>query len=92
MARDKRPFGTIRKLPSGRYQALYTTPARRRVSAPHTFAARIDAEGWLHQRRVEAEAGRWNPAAIKKPPKITFGGYATTWLGEPPRRRATDQG
>jgi len=45
MARDKRPFGTIRKLPSGRYQAQYTTPEQRRVPAPHTFAARIDAEG-----------------------------------------------
>lgn len=80
MARDKRPFGTIRKLPSGRYQALYTTPARRRVSAPQTFKSRIDAEGWLHQRRVESEAGRWNPAAIKKSPRVTFGDYAATWL------------
>lgn len=80
MARDKRPFGTIRKLPSGRYQALYTTPQMRRVTAPHTFAARIDAEGWLHQRRVEVEAGRWNPAATVKAPKITFGAYAATWL------------
>jgi integrase len=79
MARDKRPFGTIRKLPSGRYQALLTTP-RGRVAAPHTFAARIDAEGWLHQRRVEAEAGRWNPAAVTKTSKVTFGDYAATWL------------
>lgn len=80
MARDKRPFGTIRRLPSGRYQAMYTTPARRRVTAPHTFAARIDAEGWLYQRRVEVEAGRWNPAATVKAPKITFGSYAANWL------------
>jgi integrase len=80
MARDKRPFGTIRKLPSGRYQAQYTTPARRRVPAPHTFAARIDAEGWLHQRRVERDAGTWNPAATAKPAKVTFGDYSSTWL------------
>ena len=79
MARDKRPFGTIRKLPSGRYQALYTTPVGR-VAAPHTFAARIDAEGWLYQRRVEADAGRWNPDVVAKPPKVTFGSYAATWL------------
>lgn len=45
MARDKRLFGTIRKLPSGRYQALFTNAAGKRVSAPHTFDARIDAEG-----------------------------------------------
>jgi len=80
MARDKRPFGTIRKLPSGRYQAQYTTPEQRRVPAPHTFAARIDAEGWLYQRRVEVEAGRWNPTANVKKPKVTFGAYAGTWL------------
>ncbi len=80
MPRDKRPFGTIRRLPSGRYQALYTNPAGRRVVAPHTFTARIDAEGWLHQRRVEAQAGKWNPAATIRPSKITFGAYAATWL------------
>jgi integrase len=50
------------------------------VAAPHTFAARIDAEGWLYQRRVEVEAGRWNPTANVKKPKITFGAYAGTWL------------
>ena len=48
MARDKRLFGTIRRLPSGRYQALNTNTAGKRVTAPHTFAARIDADGWLH--------------------------------------------
>jgi hypothetical protein len=79
VARDKRPFGTIRKLPSGRYQALVSTP-RGRKSAPHTFAARIDVEGWLHQRRMEAEAGRWNRNVVAKPPKVTFGSYAATWL------------
>jgi integrase len=80
MPRDKRPFGTIRKLASGRYQACFTGPHGRRVFAPKTFAARIDAEGWLHQRRVEADAGRWNPAAVTKPAKVTFGDYAATWL------------
>ena len=92
MARDKRPFGTIRRLPSGRYQALYTAPARRRLSAPHTFAARIDAEGWLHQRRVEAEAGRWNPGATAKPAQVTFGVYAATLAGGAPRGGPADQG
>jgi integrase len=80
MARDKRRFGTIRRLPSGRYQALYTTPAGRRVCAPHTFGSRVDAEGWLHQRRVEVESGRWNPAAAAKPARIGFGEYSSKWL------------
>lgn len=80
MARDKRQFGTIRKLPSGRYQALYTNAAGKRVTAPHTFAARIDAEGWLHERRRETEMGRYNPEAVVRRPKITFGDYSQTWL------------
>jgi integrase len=80
MARDKRPFGTIRRLPSGRYQALYTNTAGRRVAAPHTFAARIDAEGWLHERRREIEMGRYNPGAVVRRPRVTFGDHATGWL------------
>jgi integrase len=80
MARSKRQFGTIRRMPSGRYQALYSAPGRGRVFAPHTFAKRIDAEGWLHTRRLEVENGRWNPTATARPSKITFGSYAASWL------------
>jgi integrase len=80
MPRDKRGFGTIRKMPSGRYQACYSNTAGRRVFAPHTFTARIDAEGWLHERRREVEMGRYNPGAVVRRHKVTFGDYATTWL------------
>src|SRR6516225_5140171 len=81
MARDKRGFGTIRKLPSGRYQALYTNTAGTRVTAPNTFAARIDAEAFLADRRRETEIARYNPAAaFVRRPKVTFGDYAATWL------------
>lgn len=80
MAREKRAFGTIRKLPSGRYQAMYTNAAGKRVNAPHTFAARVDAEGWLHERRRESEMARYNPAAVQRRPKITFADYSSTWL------------
>lgn len=80
MTRDKRLFGTIRRLPSGRYQALHTNTAGKRIAAPHTFAARIDAEAWLADRRRETEMGRYNPAAVVRRPKVTFGDYATSWL------------
>jgi integrase len=79
MARDKRLFGTIRKLPSGRYQALYTNTAGKRVAAPKTFRARIDAEAFLADRRREVEMAKYNPAVVRRP-KVTFGDYATTWL------------
>lgn len=80
MARDKRTFGTIRKLPSGRYQAQYTTSLGKRVPAPHTFRARVGAEAWLADRRRETEMGRYNPKAVRKASRLSFGDYAATWL------------
>ena len=46
-ATAKRVFGEISRLPSGRFRARYTGPDGNRHSAPVTFVARIDAEGWL---------------------------------------------
>jgi len=79
MAR-KRSFGNIRELPSGRYQVRFTDPNGNYITAPKTFAARIDAEAWLTDRRREIDANLWNPAAVAKPEKITFGAYAAAWL------------
>lgn len=79
MAR-KRSFGNIRELPSGRHQVRFTDPDGNEVRAPKTFAARIDAEAWLTDRRRESDAKLWNPDVIAKPDKITFGAYASTWL------------
>lgn len=72
----RRSFGTIRKMPSGRYSASYTGPDTRKHFAPTTFDAKIDAEGWLHARRTEMLAGEWRP----KPRAVIFEQYATTWL------------
>jgi integrase len=79
MARDKREFGTIRTMPSGRYQAVYTNRAGKRVTAPKTFHARIDAEAFLADRRREDQMARYNPAVVRRP-KMMFGDYAATWL------------
>ena len=76
----KRSFGNIRALSSGRYQVRFTAPDGSYVTAPKTFAARIDAEAWLTDRRREIDANLWNPAAVPKPEKITFGAYASAWL------------
>ena len=96
MARDKRPFGNIRALPSGRHQVRFTDPHGRYVTAPKTFAARIDAEAWLADRRREIDHQLYDPAAVIKPARITFGGYAATWLanrhvaGRPIKARTRD--
>jgi integrase len=96
MARNKRRFGTIRKLPSGRYQALFTDTVGNRCAAPHTFASDLGAEQWLQDRRDEVEVGRVNPAAVVRPVKVTFREYAERWIterrvkGEPLRPRTRE--
>lgn len=78
--REKRGFGNIRKLPSGRYQVRFTDPDGNYIKAPKTFAAKVDAEAWLTDRRREIDAKLWNPASVAQPEKVTFGAYAATWL------------
>ena len=57
----RRGFGYVRKLPSGRWQASYLGPDLVRRTAPHTFEAKADAEGWLGGRREEVVSGEWQP-------------------------------
>jgi integrase len=102
MARQRRSFGRIRKLPSGRYQASYQGPDLKVHTAPATYAAKVDAEGWLTDRRREIDRELWSPPATAEQKKakrkagIKFGDYAAQWVdtrmvkGEPlrPRTRA----
>lgn len=83
MTRDRRTFGRLRKLPSGRYQASYLGPDGQLHTAPRTFAAKVDAEGWLADRRREIDRELWNPGAgqeAKRRPEVLFGDYAAEWL------------
>ena len=43
----KRGFGSIRKLPSGAFQARYTGPDGAVHKAAHTFQTKGDADAWL---------------------------------------------
>ena len=79
--REKRSFGNIRRLPSGRYQVRYTGPDGSYVTAHRTYAARQDAEAFLTDRRREIDAEEWTASVAKKrAEKLTFGDYAKTWL------------
>jgi integrase len=83
MARERRSFGRLRRLPSGRYQAAYPGPDGRLHTAKATFGARDDAESWLSDRRKEIDRDLWNPGAAKaakKKPSITFATYADSWV------------
>lgn len=63
--RTRRSFGAIRQLPSGRYQATYKGPDEQRHRAPETFAAKVDAEGWLSAERRLIDLGTWSPLAVR---------------------------
>jgi integrase len=79
--RNRRGFGRIRQFKSGRWQASYTGPDGGVYIAPSTFDVKVDAEGWLHQRRVEIDRELWNPSSGQEErPGAPFGDYAEGWL------------
>ncbi len=55
----RRNFGTIRKLPSGRYQASYVAPDDIRYNGPRTFQTKTDASAWLSSIDVDISRGLW---------------------------------
>lgn len=72
----RRRFGSVRKLPSGRFQARYRGPDGQIYNADKTFATQTDADRWLVRREAELLDGWWqNPDE-----KVTFGEYAVTWF------------
>lgn len=80
MKRPKRGFGSIRRLPSRRYQANYTGPDTRLHKAPRTFDTRGDAEAWLTDIRRQISSGEWPPDGARQRAVLTFGVFAGTWL------------
>ncbi|MCG7582775.1 site-specific integrase [Mycolicibacterium sp. OfavD-34-C] len=85
MARERRSFGRIRKLPSGRYQAAYIGPNNIVYKADSTFAQKVDAEAWLTDRRREIDRELWSPPGekpkkSKKVKKDNFEVYAQKWV------------
>ena len=84
----RRSFGKLRKLPSGRWQASYVDPngSQRRYTAPRTYDARQDAEGWLSAESRLIQLGEWSPPAERAETKaakvITLNEYSERWLAE----------
>ncbi|MEO0060632.1 MAG: hypothetical protein RL343_250 [Actinomycetota bacterium] len=59
-------FGTIRKLPSGKFQAFYTHDYQK-VTAPNTFVAKGHARDWLANEQVAISSGKWVAPKDRKP-------------------------
>ena len=80
-----RSFGTIRKLPSGRYQARYWYLGKQ-VTAGTTFATKTDARAFLAGIDTDLKRGTFvDPVAGK----VTFGEYAGSWLDQRPAQPRT---
>ena len=73
----KRQFGSVRRLPSGRWQARYRTIDGRLASAPLTFKTKGDAARWLSSVEADKARGVWlDPSAGR----VRLAEYATAWL------------
>ncbi len=76
-----RPFGTLRQLPSGRYQVRYLGPDGLRRAAPRTFATRADARRWLSLVEGEIARGTWEDRSSEGEPLVDYG---ARWIAERP--------
>ena len=76
-------WGSVRKLPSGRYQARYRVGLTWHV-APSTFRTKRDADAFLASIRVDLDRGAWiDPDAGT----ISLEKYAERWLADRPQLR-----
>lgn len=71
-----RSFGTVRRLPSGRWQVRYYDQAGVRHTAPRTFLSRGDANRYLAQVEADLLRGAWTDPRLAR---ITFGEWVERW-------------
>jgi integrase len=72
----RREFGSVRKLPSGRWQASYWHEGARHT-AEDTFATKSDAVAWLATAEADVVRGGWIDPRSGRIPLST---YANQWL------------
>jgi integrase len=86
---DKGAFGTVSKLPSGRYRALYYGPEGRRgrrYKAPTTFKTKGEARKWLATVHADIIRKVWLPPVDQQPQPpakvLTLTRYADQWMAQ----------
>ena len=78
MSRRRQPWGSVRRLPSGRFQVRYRVDGVTHA-APRTFATKRAADAFLAETRVAIDRGTWvDPVAGR----ITLRDYSSRWLAE----------
>src|ERR671911_1251481 len=78
MARRKarRSFGSVRQLPSGRWQARYRDAAGKTHTALQTFATRPEAARFLAQVETDLARGEWTDPRAGR---VSFAEWAARW-------------
>lgn len=82
--KGRRRFGSIRRLPSGRYQARYQGPDGVMRPAPRTFERKEEAQRWLTLAEAQITRQEWiNPERGK----VTLADYGSRWITQRPNLR-----
>jgi integrase len=82
----KQHFGTVRRLPSGRWQARYRDGSGRQIAAPTTFATKGHANRFLATMQADLARGQYlDPRAGR----ITLSEWADQWLSRPGKKPAS---
>jgi integrase len=74
-----RPFGNVRSLPSGRFQARYIGPDGLEHKAPNTFPTSRAAAEWLTVVQSEIIKGEW---LAPEAGQVRLNDYGERWLRE----------
>jgi len=93
-----RGWGTVRKLPSGKYQASYVGRDNMRHKADGTFDSKMNAEGWLANESAYMERCRMTGEAWKSPAQraeeskatvLLLRDYGKQWIEQRPLKETT---
>lgn len=74
---NRQAFGSVRQLPSGRWQARYPDPAGRPMTAPVTFPTKREAQDHIAGVRADRMRGTYRDHRAGLQP---FGPYAAEWV------------
>lgn len=77
--KGRRRFGSIRKLPSGRFQARYIGSDGIERTAPGTFEIERKAEKWLMLTEAEIIKNEWR---VPEASEVKLDDYGTRWIAE----------
>lgn len=86
--RRRRPFGSVERLPSGRFRARVLGIDGRYVAAPLTFATRKDASTWVDLQHADQVRGVWK-APVRPSQSPTVEEYVHRWITEHPSAKSS---